>query len=104
MSTVKEQIVSLGIQFMGISDPLPFEESRMASFIIGMLPAGTVVTKDDIKEACAVLGNTYLYINTPNLVTELTNRINENETTTKVSNILLIGGLILIGLLMFKKR
>lgn len=104
MATIQEQIVSLGIQFMGISNPFGFVESEMAKYIVTMLPEGANPSTTEISNASEILHNTYDYINADTLTIEIKTRIIENMTTTKISNVLLIGGLVLVGLLLFKKK
>ncbi len=100
-SKATQDIVSLGIQYMGISDPLPFEESRMASFIVAMLPDNEVVSDGDIKEACATIGNTYDYVDAYKLYSEISSRI--YIRSSKVSGAILTVGLILVVMLFFRK-
>lgn len=100
VSKATQDIVSLGVQFMGISDPLPFDESRMASFIVAMLPDG-VVSDSDIKEACATIGNTYTYIDAYKLYNQIASRIYARGS--KASSAILIVGLVLVIMLFFRK-
>jgi hypothetical protein len=99
-SKATQDIVSLGVQFMGISDPLPFSESRMASFIVAMLP-DEVVSDADIKEACATIGNTYTYVDAYKLYSEIASRIYARSSTA--SSAILVVGLVLVVMLFFRK-
>jgi len=81
---------------------LNYTESDLATDIVSMLPNETI-TQTDIQNACQYIADAYSTIDKATLITEIKNKLT-NKKTTKVSNVLLIAGIMLVGLLLFKGK
>lgn len=99
-----EHIIYWAKDFMGISDPLPFEESRMASYIVSMLPVDDVVTLPDITDACLEISTTYQYVDKDKLADELGGRIYKSTLKARTKSSIFILGSLLLGWVLFRKR
>jgi hypothetical protein len=107
-SQATNDIISLFIQYMHISEMTVFDEGTIASWIVAMLPPDEVVTSSDIIAACTVIHDGYNFIDADRLTIEISDRILQRDAgitqlDVTASNTILVFGLILIGLLIFKK-
>jgi hypothetical protein len=78
-------------QYMGLSDPITFDEANIASYVVSMLPDKNIGSLD-ILDACSTISERYAYVNPDRLAVELSARIlndKQEARTTTLAHILI---------------